>query len=306
MRLAFFGTPTFAVASLEALVTSDHEVVAVVTQPDRPRSRSHSTLLPPPVKVAAIAAGIPVHQPERPRGDLFMRQMRELDLDLGVVVAYGHILSPELLAIPRHGMVNVHASLLPRWRGAAPIQWAVASGDAETGVSIMRMEAGLDCGPVWHTVTTPIAADDTAGSLFDRLAELGARGLIEALPMIARGDEPRPQDASQVTLAPKLDRTTARIDWDLPAGAVSSWIRGMDPAPGAWSELGDEAIKVFGPTIVPGASGSPGTILESAGVLIACGEGAVAVAEVQPAGKRRMTAEDWRRGANAGAGTRFG
>ena len=306
MRLAFFGTPDFAVPTLEALLGSGHEVVAVVTQPDRPRTRSHSTLLPPPVKRVALEAGAPVLQPERPRGDLFDRQMRDLAPDLAVVVAYGHILRPELLAIPRLGMVNVHASLLPRWRGAAPIQWAVLTGDTETGVSIMQMEAGLDSGPVWLQRATPIGATETAGELFGRLATLGANALLEALPMIEAGVPPDPQDPAGVTLAPKVDRAMARIDWNRGSREVACWIRGMDPAPGAWTMLGSDPLKCFGPTTVSGRTGAPGTILGGEGLVVATGDGAVAIAEVQPAGRRRMAAEAWRRGGGAPDGSRLG
>jgi methionyl-tRNA formyltransferase len=305
MRVAYFGTPEFAVPALDALLAAGHEVAAVVTQPDRPRGRSHSTLVPPPVKLRAIEAGLDLFQPDRPRGDLFNRQLRDLDLDLGVVVAYGHLLLPELLQVPRLGMVNVHASLLPRWRGAAPIQWAVLSGDRETGVSIMRMEAGLDSGPVWHRAVTPLLATDTSGDLFERLATLGATALAEVLPRIESGEEPEPQDPSQVTLAPKLDRTLAQIDWERPAAEVSCWIRGMDPAPGAWTTVGTGTLKCFGATVLPGVRGEPGTVVAGDRLTVACGEGAVMLTEVQPAGRRRMSAGDWQRGGGVAIGAQL-
>jgi methionyl-tRNA formyltransferase len=306
MRVVFFGTPDFAVPSLDALLGHGIEVAAVVTQPDRARGRSHSTLVPPPVKVRAVAAGLPVLQPERPRGDLFLHELRALQADLGVVVAYGHLLPPALLEIPRLGFVNVHASLLPRWRGAAPIQWAMLAGDIETGVSIMRVEAGLDSGGVWRTEPAPIGDDDTTGTLTDRLAGLGAALLLRALPAIGQGHEPIPQDERLVTLAPKVDRGTAMIRWDDPAAAVSRRIRAMDPAPGAWTTVGAETIKLFGARVVSGltdiAAARPGDFVAApaGGLIVVAGDAAdgvaVGIREVQPAGRRRMPAAAWLHG----------
>ena len=308
MRVVFFGTPAFAVPALEALLAAGHEVAAVVTQPDRPRTRSHSTLLPSPVKARAGEAGLAVLQPERPRGEEFYQAIRELDADLGVVVAYGHILRPELLAIPRLGMVNVHASLLPRWRGAAPIQWAVLSGDAETGVAIMRMAAGLDSGPVWLTRRTPIGPFDTSGDLFERLAHLGAAALVEALPSIARGDAPVPQDEALVTLAPKVDRDLARVDWHASARVASALIRAMDPNPGGWTTLDGEPVKLFRPgePVVPEALPPPGTVRpHEGGIAVACADALLPLADIQPAGRRRVTTADWLRGAAGDGHLRF-
>lgn len=298
MRIAFFGTPDFAVPSLQGLIAAGHDVRAVITQPDRARTRSHSTLFPPPVKVVALEAGIPVLQPERPRGADFLDQLRALDLDLGVVVAYGHLLGPELLAIPRLGLVNVHASLLPRWRGAAPIHWAIKSGDAQTGVSIMQLEAGLDSGGSWLQESTPIGPTDTTGVLFERLARLGAKALIEALPAIEAGTPPTPQDPAGVTLAPKLGRDTARVDWQLHAIQVSRHLRAMDPFPGAWTTHGGADIKLFGAMVSEELFVAPAGSLDVEGdaVVVACGMGAVRIDVVQPAGKRRMPAGDWFRG----------
>ena len=308
MRVAFFGTPDFAVPSLEALRADGVEIAAVVTPPDRPRTRSHSTLLPCPVKAAAAAAGLPVLQPERPRDPAFLDALRALDLDLGVVVAYGHLLRPELLAIPRLGFVNVHASLLPRWRGAAPIHWAVLSGDPMTGVAIMRVEEGLDTGGTWQMVETPIGPTDTTGELFTRLADLGAHALVDALPAIARGEAPVPQDDARATHAPKVDRATARIRWDETATQVGCRIRAMDPAPGAWSTWHGEDVKFFSPTVLPGEpSTTPGRFQEGDRELrIQCGQGEVRVAIVQPAGRRRMAAGDWLRGLDPDLPRQFG
>ncbi|MFZ5625308.1 MAG: methionyl-tRNA formyltransferase [Gemmatimonadota bacterium] len=306
-RIVFFGTPEFAVPSLEALIREGTMVVGVVTQPDRPRGRSRSSLVPPPVKVAAEAAGIPVLQPEKPIGDLFLTALRRLQPDLGVVVAYGHILRPEVLAIPREGMINVHASLLPRLRGAAPIQWAIANGESVTGISIMQMEEGLDSGPVLHTIPTPIEPDETGGQLTERLAHLGATALVEALAMRRIGAiTPTPQDHSQATYAPKITRETARIDWNADAESIVARIRAFDPVPGAWTVLGGTELKLFDARAVD-AAGVPGTILEAGGPLVvAARTGGVAIREVQPAGRRRMPVADWLHGRPATAGARLG
>jgi len=307
-RVVFFGTPAFAEPSLTALLhAAPIEVVAVVTQPDRPRGRSHSTAVPPPVKQCALAAGVRVLQPERPRGDVFLHAMRALEADLGVVVAYGHLLPPDLLAIPRLGCVNVHASLLPRWRGAAPIQWALLTGDVEGGVTIMRVERGLDTGAVWHERESAISDRDTAGSLTDRLARLGAEALLEALPPILAGVAPRPQDDVGATHAPKIHRDHARIRWDEPAHATWCRVRAMDPAPGAWTTLDSVDLKLFGAEPVEGTTAAAGTIIAAGErLVVATGSGgALAVADIQPAGKRRMPALEWLRGAALPAGARF-
>ncbi len=306
MRVLFFGTPAFAVPSLEALLAADIHVAAVVTQPDRVAARSHSTLVAPPVKQCALAAGIRVLQPERPRGDDFLAEVRALAPDLGVVVAYGHLLRPELLAMPRLGMVNVHASLLPRWRGAAPIQWALLANDPETGVSIMRVEAGLDTGAVWHRAVTSIGDGDTVQTLTDRLARLGAGALVDALPRITRGDQPLPQDEAGATLAPKVDRALAHIRWDESAAAVVGRIRAMDPVPGAWTTCAGQDVKLFGARVVASGAATAGTMIATeAELVIACDTSAIAVREVQPAGKRRMPAAEWLRGAPLQPGARF-
>lgn len=306
MRIVFFGTPEFAVPSLRALLRERFTIAGVVTQPDRPQGRSRSVLVPPPVKTLALAEGLPVLQPAKPTGDLFMAALRRMAPDLGVVVAYGHVLRPEVLELPPRGMINVHASLLPRFRGAAPIQHAILAGDAETGVSIMQMEAGLDSGPVLHRVTTPILPDDTGGSLAARMADLGASALVEALSLIVAGAaRPQPQDESAVTFAPKIDRTVARIDWTRPAGAVARQIRAFDPVPGAWTALGEDPVKLFSPR-VSDRSGEPGEVLAAGErLLVACGSGSVMLREVQPAGKNRMSVEAWVRGRGIEAGRRL-
>jgi methionyl-tRNA formyltransferase len=301
MRVAFFGTPEFAVPSLEALLRERFQVQIVVTQPDRPQGRSRSTLVPPPVKVTALEAGVDVLQPERPVGDVFHRALEHARPDIGVVVAYGHILKPEILAVPRLGMINVHASVLPKLRGAAPIQWAILNGDANTGISIMQMEAGLDSGPVLHTVRTPIAPGETAGELTARLAELGAQALVDALSLIgANATRPKMQDHAAATFASKIGRELARIDWSEDHAVVARKIRAMDSEPGAWTLLDGQPFKCFGALPIDG-TGMPGQLLvDGATLVVACGKGAVEVAAVQPAGKARMSASAWsagRRGA---------
>lgn len=306
MRIVFFGTPAFAVPSLQALLQERFTLAGVVTQPDKPQGRSRSALIAPPVKLAAQLAGVPVLQPVRPVGDVFTASLRRLEPDLGIVVAYGHILRPEVLAVPPRGMINVHASLLPRHRGAAPIQQAILAGDRQTGITIMQMEEGLDSGPILHRVATPIGDDETAGSLATRLAELGAAALVEALSLFSGGlARPQPQDHSQATYAPKLDRELARIVWDRDAASLVRQIRAFDPAPGAWAQLDGGTLKLFGATEAPG-SGEPGAVLEAENrLVIAAGSGALAVSEVQPAGRTRLPVEAWVRGRGIAAGKRL-
>ncbi len=307
MRIAFFGTPEFAVPSFRALLRERYAVVGVVTRPDRPQGRSRSTLVAPPVKVEAGRSGIPVLQPARPLGDVFLAGVRHLEPDLGIVVAYGHILRPAVLSIPRLGMVNVHASLLPRWRGAAPIQHALAAGDPETGISIMQMEAGLDSGPVLHRIATPIGAEETAGALAVRLAELGATALVHALSLMAAGvAKPEVQDPAGATLAPKIDRESARLDWGRDAAALSRQVRAFDPAPGAWAMHDASPLKLFG-AVPAGDRGEPGCVLAAGECLVVgCGDGSLAVREVQPAGKTRLAVREWVRGRGIAVGARLG
>lgn len=307
MRVAFFGTPDFAVPSLEALLRERFQVVLAVTQPDRPRGRSRSTLVAPPVKTVALDAGIEVLQPDRPVGDVFHRALEHARPDVGVVVAYGHILKPEILRVPRLGMINVHASLLPKYRGAAPIQWALLHGEASTGVSIMQMEAGLDSGPVLHTSRTLIGGDETAGALTERLADLGAQALVDTLSLLSAGAaRPKVQDHAAATFSPKLTRELAQVDWSESAVQVHRKIRAMDPEPGAWTTLEGNTFKLYHATLGEGR-GTPGETLATGTTLrIACGEGAVEVAEVQPSGKSRMSASAWIAGRHGSPLPRFG
>ncbi len=309
MRIVFFGTPEFAVSSLRALLGEGFPVTAVVTQPDKPRGRSRSTMIPPPVKVAAEEEGIPVLQPDNPNTAEFHETLAELRPDVGVVVAYGHILRPDLLEIPRLGMYNVHASLLPELRGAAPIQHAILLGVEQTGISIMQMEAGMDSGPVLLQIAVRVTPDETLGELHSRLAETGALGLVEALTMLQLGKaEALPQDHTQATFAPKITRETAKIVWSDSATTIGRLVQAMDPVPGAWSTLNGAEVKLFGPVDAqwPPASVPPGSVLQiDPTLVIATGEGAVQILEVQPAGKKRMAASDWARGRGAAVGQSF-
>ena len=315
MRVVFFGTPEFAVPSLEALLGEGFDVLAVVTQPDKPQGRSRSQTVAPPVKVAAVGEGIPVLQPARPTDRAFVDRLRALAPDVGVVVAYGHILKPELLALPGHGMVNVHPSLLPELRGAAPVEWAILNGLEKTGVTIMQLDEGLDSGTILHQLPHHIEPEVTGGELSEHLAEMGAQALVETLSLLEQNAlKPVPQDHARATYAPKLTRDTARIRWSDPADKVARTIRALDPKPGAWTVLqpgngkrdtGNVEVKLFGAKPVEEA-GTPGEVLKAdSRLLIAAGSGAVEVEEVQPAGKPRMSAADWLRGRGVAAGGRF-
>jgi methionyl-tRNA formyltransferase len=305
MRILFWGTPEFATPALLALIGEDHEVVGVVTQPDRPKGRSRSTLVPSPVKVIALEEGIPIFQPERARDPEFIAQIRALAPDISVVVAYGQLLSQEIIDIPRLGTVNIHASLLPRWRGAAPIQAALLAGDAETGVSIQQMVLALDAGDVLFWTATPIPPDETAGELTERLAELGAVAIIECLALMDLGDVRRkPQDPALVTVAPKISRTVARLNFKQDALQVAREIRAYDPRPGAWALLRDDEVRLFGARVLPDRRGEPGEVLEigEMGMVVACGSGAVAIENVHAAGKRRLAALDFAQGRGVAVG----
>lgn len=306
MRIVFFGTPSFAVPSLQSLVNGRFTVAGVVTQPDKPQGRSRSELVSPPVKVAAQSNGIPVLQPVRPVGDVFTTSLRRLEPDLGIVVAYGHILRPDILSIPPRGMINVHASLLPRYRGAAPVQHAILRGETETGITIIQMEAGLDSGPILHRVATAISPEETAGALAGRLADLGATALVEALSLISGGlARAQMQDHARATYAPKIDREMARLVWHRDATTLARQVRAFDPAPGAWTTLNDCVLKLFGAREVPG-TGEPGSVLAAGErVVVAAGRGAIAVSEVQPAGKTRLPVEAWVRGRGVAPGQRL-
>ncbi|UID79480.1 methionyl-tRNA formyltransferase [Stenotrophomonas maltophilia] len=296
MRIVFAGTPEFAVSSLRA-AARHHEVVAVYTQPDRPAGRGRG-LAPSPVKLEAVARGIPVYQPESLKDAAAQQQLRDLQPDLMVVVAYGLILPKAVLAIPTHGCWNVHASLLPRWRGAAPIQRAIQAGDAKTGVCLMQMEAGLDTGPVLLHQELPIAATDTGGQLHDKLAELGAQVLSDGLGLLRAGIKPiaRPQPEQGVTYAHKLDKAEARLDWAQDAGALARTVRAFNPWPIAEATLAGERVRIHGAMALEADHGqAPGTVLAAGrdGIDIACGQGALRLRVLQREGGKAITAADY-------------
>ena len=296
MRIVFAGTPDFAVPSLRA-AARHNEVVAVYTQPDRPAGRGRG-LAASPVKREAVARGIPVMQPETLRGSQAQQDLRDLAPDLVVVVAYGLILPRRVLEIPTHGCWNVHASLRPRWRGAAPIQRAIQAGDAETGVCLMRMEAGLDTGPVLLEQATPIGPDETGGQLHDRLAEMGAQVLEDGLGLLRAGLLPVPwiQPEEGVTYAHKLDKAEARLDWSRPAIELARTVRAFNPWPVAEAMVAGERLRIHGAIAVDtGHAAAPGTLLAAGreGIDIACGDGALRLRVVQREGGRAITAADW-------------
>lgn len=296
LRLAIMGTPEFAVTCLIALMTAGHDIAAVYTQPPRPAGRGKK-FQPSPVQLAALARGLEIRAPVTLKNPEEQTAFATLRLDAAVVVAYGLLLSPEILGAPRLGCLNVHASLLPRWRGAAPIERAIMAGDAETGVTIMQMDRGLDTGPMLLSESTPILADDTAGTLHDRLAVLGARLIVVALDGVARGGlAARPQPGAGVTYATKLTRADERLDWRRPAAELERQVRALAPHPGAWFAHGGERLKLLATELVGGPrNGPPGLVLDDR-LTIACGEGALRVTKVQRAGKGPMTAVEFLRG----------
>jgi methionyl-tRNA formyltransferase len=288
--------------------------VGVVTQPDRATGRSRSRLTPPPVKAAALEEGIEtILQPEKPRGDDFIAQLLVLKPDISVVVAYGHILTDEIIALPPMGTVNVHASLLPKLRGAAPIRAAIREGLNETGITIMRMVKALDAGPIILQARTPVEPDETYGELHLRLSELGALALVQALTLLELGQaSEREQNHDSATYAPKIDREATRIRWNEGNSVVARHIRAFDPTPGALTTLRGADVKLFGarPTDIAGDEGgvSFGQVISIGpdGMLVACGDGAVRISDVQPAGKKRMSVMEWARGRGVSVGDRFG
>ena len=304
MRIVFMGTPDFAVPCLQRLLEDGHEVPAVFTQPDKPVGR-HAVLTPPPVKQLALSHGIPVYQPTKMRDGTVAALLRELAPDCLVVVAYGRILPQEILDVPPRGCVNIHGSLLPRYRGAAPIQWSVIRGETVTGVTSMFMDAGMDTGDIIDTLTTPIGENETAGELFERLAPLGARLLSTTLAAIADGTViRRPQNDAEATMAPMLEKAMGRLDLTRPAQELHNQVRGMNPWPGAFCTAGGKTLKIH-ETRVAAGSGAPGTLLCADPVTVACGEGALQLVTVQPEGKPRMAAEAWLRGARLPQGARL-
>jgi methionyl-tRNA formyltransferase len=296
MRVVFMGTPDFSVPVLDALVDAGHDVVAVYSQPPRPAGRGKKDR-PSPVQARAEALGLQVRHPVTLKGADDQSAFAALNADVAVVVAYGLILPQVVLDMPARGCLNIHASLLPRWRGAAPIHRAIMAGDPETGVCIMQMEAGLDTGPVLLREAIDIGVDETTGGLHDRLSKLGAASVVTALDQLD-GLMPLPQSGDGVTYAAKIDKAEACVDWGAPAAVVDRQIRGLSPFPGAWCMVGDERVKLLGSRVGNG-SGTPGDVID--GFEIACGSGSVIVTRVQRAGKKAMEAGAALQGLDLGA-----
>ncbi|EKS7428823.1 methionyl-tRNA formyltransferase [Enterobacter cancerogenus] len=295
LRIIFAGTPDFAARHLDALLSSGHNVVGVFTQPDRPAGRGKK-LMPGPVKALAEEHGLPVFQPASLRPEENQQLVADLNADVMVVVAYGLILPKAVLGMPRLGCINVHGSLLPRWRGAAPIQRSLWAGDAETGVTIMKMDVGLDTGDMLYKLSCPITPEDTSATLYDKLAELGPQGLIKTLEQLAEGTaKPEVQDEALVTYAEKLSKDEALLDWALPAAQLERCIRAFNPWPMSWMVIDDQPVKVWKASVIEShVQAAPGTIVEAnkQGIQVATAEGILNLESLQPAGKKAMSVQD--------------
>ncbi len=311
-RVIFMGTAELASASLRALHASPlFEVVLVITQPDKPKGRDLK-LQPTAVKAAALELGLPVEQPLKARAAEFIEHLRTFNADLIVVAAYGQLLPQSLLDLPKYGCLNVHTSILPKYRGAAPIQWSIIDGEAETGVTIMKMDAGLDTGDILTIHKTPIASEDNAATLHDRLAVIGAEALITTIPKYVNGEIiPQPQPATGSTYARKITKDDGRMDWSQPARTLFNRIRGLTPWPGAFTFLASEQklrlLKIWQTELVTDAGGQPGKVLQAdkTGIVVACGEGALRITSLQREGGRRMTAAEFSAGQVVKAGDIF-
>ena len=304
MRVVFMGTPEFAVPTLNALVEAGHEILCVVAQPDRPKGRGQRMVSPPTIE-RARELGLPTRQPKAVRRGPFVEWMTGCNADVAVVVAYGRILIPALLNAPAHGCINVHASILPKYRGAAPPNWAIVRGESETGVCTMNMAEGLDTGDVLLVDRTPIGPNETAGSVHDRLSVMGARLAVRTLAELG-AIEPSPQDHSAHTLAPLIDRAMARIDWSADAQTIHNLVRGFNPWPSAWTTLGGQRLKVHETRRVDG-TGTPGCVIEAGKRLcVATGDGAVELVTIQLPGKRAQSGRDVVNGGRIAAGALLG
>ncbi|NTX04953.1 methionyl-tRNA formyltransferase [Myxococcus sp. CA051A] len=302
-RIIFMGTPDFAVSSLEACFDLG-EVVAVVTQPDKPKGRGN-TLTAPPVKELALARGVPVFQPVKLRTPPFAEELRRFEADVCVVTAYGRILPKDILDLPRMGCVNVHGSLLPRFRGAAPIQWSIAYGDTETGVTLMVMDEGLDTGPMLAMKRLPIGPEDTSATMYPKLAALGGALLRESLPAYLSGElKPVPQPSEGMVLAPIIEKDEGKLDFNRPAIALERRLRAFTPWPGAFTTLGGKLVKIHRVRVAEG-QGAPGTVLAAGpeGLEVACGEGSLVLLDIQPEGKRVMKAAEFLMGHKLAVGS---
>lgn len=290
------GTPDFAVPALEALLDSPHQVVGVFSQPDRPKGRGYK-LMPPPVKELAQARQVPVYQPQKLRDGAALEILQKLAPDVIVVAAYGRILPKEILELPPYGCVNVHASLLPKYRGAGPVQWSVIQGEKTTGVTTMFMAQGMDTGDILEQSQVAIGQDETAGELMDRLAGLGARLLLHTLELLEAGEAVRtPQAESEATYAPMLKKSDGALDFSQPAQKLYDRIRGVSPWPGAYAYLDGKLIKIHKAALLPDQKGEPGLLAEEKRMIVGCGEGSLELLQVQPQGGRRMRGEDFLRG----------
>ncbi len=308
LRILFMGTPDFAVPTLQALLAGPDTIVGAVCQPDRKKGRGKK-LQPPPIKVLAQEKGLPVLQPTSIRTDAFLDEIKALQLDLIVVAAYGKILPGKLLNLPPLGTINVHGSLLPKYRGAAPIQWALINGEQETGVTIMQMDVGMDTGDILLPAKLPITDDDTTGTLFEKIAMLGGKALLEAIGLLKEDKlPPIKQDESLATEAPMLTKEQGHIDWNRPARELHCLIRGLDPWPSAYGFLGDRRFRFFKPQVVHRDGGEkPGTICraDKEGIVVATGEDALLIREIQPEGKKRMTVQACLCGISLSPGDQF-
>ncbi len=307
MKIIFMGTPDFAAASLEALIDSRHEIQAVVTQPDKPKGRK-GELTPSPVKVIAKREGIKVYQPLKVRDEEFVKTLRAYNPDVMVVVAFGQIIPLSILEMPKYGCVNIHGSLLPKYRGAAPIQWAVLDGEKETGITTILMDEGIDTGDILLKKTIKIDADETSGSLFDKLMALGAKTILETLDELEKGSlTPTKQGESPTAYAKMLTKTMGLIDFTKPAKELDCFVRGMDPWPSAYTLLSGKTLKLWKVRAVEGG-GKAGSVIEigKESFTIACGEGAIEVLEVQLEGKKRMSAGDFLKGSTLNIGQELG
>lgn len=307
MKIIFMGTPDFAAASLEALIASRHEIQAVVTQPDKPKGRK-GELTPPPVKVIAKREGIKVYQPLKVRDEEFVKTLRAYNPDVMVVVAFGQIIPLSILQMPKYGCVNIHGSLLPKYRGAAPIQWAVLDGEKETGITTILMDEGIDTGDILLKKTIKIDTDETSGSLFDKLMALGAETILETLDELEKGSlTPTKQGESPTAYAKMLTKAMGLIDFTKPAKELDCFVRGMDPWPSAYTLLAGKTLKLWKVRAVEGG-GKAGSVIDidKESFTIACGEGAIEVLEVQLEGKKRMSAGDFLKGSTLNIGQELG
>jgi methionyl-tRNA formyltransferase len=308
LRVLFLGTSAFACPALEILLSSSHEVVGVVSQPDRPKGRGQK-LAPPPVKILAAKKNLPILQPEKIRDGSFIEVLRSFYAGMIVVVAYGQILSPAVLSLPPKGCINVHASLLPKFRGAAPIARAILAGETQTGVTTMILDSGMDTGPVLLQEKAPIAPEDNAGTLHDRLAVMGARLLLETLGALEKSEiTPIPQDHSQATYAPKIIKEETRIRWDSPARQIFNCVRAFDPWPGAFTSWKGKILKLYRPSLEPESKEEPGTVIQTSvdGLRIATADGTLRIRELQLESRPRLSMAEFLKGYPLKPGVRLG